>query len=277
MENIQSKIAKIYTKKTENRHPFHLVDPSPWPLFGSISALSLTFGGVMYMHNYQGGGFLFTTGFFCILYTMYLWWRDIIREGTFEGQHTQEVKNGLKLGFQLFIVSEIMLFFAFFWAFFDASIKPSFAIGGVWPPEGIEPLNPWGIPLLNTVILLSSGATVTWAHNAMLWGSKKSTQQALGLTIFLAFIFTCLQVYEYIYCPFSMSSSVFGSVFFLATGFHGLHVCIGTIFLFINFLRISKNHFTKQHHIGFETAIWYWHFVDIVWVFLFVAIYWWGS
>ncbi len=277
MENILLKILKVYTKKTENRHPFHLVDPSPWPLFGSISALSLTFGGVMYMHNYQGGGFLSFCGFFGIIYTMFLWWRDIIREGTFEGQHTEEVQNGLKLGFQLFIVSEIMFFFAFFWGFFDASIKPSFAIGGVWPPEGIDPLNPWGIPLLNTVILLSSGATVTWAHNSLLWGAKSSTQQALALTIFLAFIFTCLQVYEYIYCPFSISSSVFGSIFFLATGFHGLHVCIGTIFLFINLLRLSRNHFTKEHHIGFETAIWYWHFVDIVWLFLFVAIYWWGS
>jgi len=174
---------------------------------------------------------------------MFLWWRDIIREGTFEGQHTEEVQHGLKLGFQLFIVSEVMFFFAFFWGFFDASIKPSYAIGGVWPPEGIDPLNPWGIPLLNTVILLSSGVTVTWAHNSMLWGSKKDTQLALVLTIFLAFIFTCLQVYEYIYCPFSISSSVFGSIFFLATGFHGLHVFIGTIFLFVNFLRLSKKPF----------------------------------
>lgn len=257
------------------RHPFHLVDPSPWPLCASIGSFGLTFGGVMYMHGY--GSFFMIVGFVLVLFTMYIWWRDIIREATFEGQHTKAVQHGLRLGVLLFIASEVMFFLAFFWAFFDASLKPSFAIGGVWPPDGIETINPWGVPLLNTVILLSSGATVTWSHHAILAGAKRSAELGLSFTIVLALVFTGLQYFEYVYAPFGISDGVYGATFFMATGFHGLHVLVGTTFLFICLIRLNRNHFTINHHFGFEAAAWYWHFVDVVWLFLFVTIYWWGS
>jgi len=265
-------------KKFNNqRHPYHLVDPSPWPLCASLGAFGLTFGGVMYMHNYSGGFFLMTTGFLTVLFNMYIWWRDIIREATFEGQHTAPVQEGLRMGMLLFIASEVMFFLAFFWAFFDASIKPAPVLGGVWPPDGLETLSPWGIPLLNTVVLLTSGATVTWAHHAIVAGARRSAIIGLIFTIALAAFFTALQAFEYINAPFGISDGVYGSTFFLATGFHGLHVFVGTIFLTVCLFRLTLNHFTREHHFGFEAAAWYWHFVDVVWLFLFVTVYWWGS
>ena len=267
----------ILVKRNRQRHPFHLVEPSPWPFVGSFGALSLTFGGVMYMHNYSGGWTLFLSGFLTILFVMYSWWRDIIREGTFEGQHTFVVQKGLRMGMLLFIVSEIMFFFAFFWAFFHSSFNPSPAIGGVWPPAFMTILDPWKVPLLNTVILLTSGATVTWAHHAIVWGSKSNASIALVYTVLLATVFTALQVYEYVTAPFSISDSVFGSTFYMATGFHGFHVFVGTCFLAVCLGRLYFNHFTREHHFGFEAAAWYWHFVDVVWLFLFLTIYWWGS
>jgi|TARA_Y100000991_G_scaffold156970_2_gene119636 cytochrome c oxidase subunit 3 len=276
---LQITLSKMNSNLLQNnqRHPYHLVDPSPWPLSGALGGFALTFGGVMFMHGYSGGWSLFCLGFLTILYTMYVWWRDIVREGTFEGQHTYMVQQGLRQGVLLFIVSEIMFFFAFFWAFFDASIKPAIVLGGVWPPDGLEILNPWGVPLLNTVILLTSGATVTWAHHGIVAGAKKSSQIGLFLTIILAAIFTGLQVLEYLESPFTISDGVYGSTFFMATGFHGFHVFIGTCFLTVCLLRLNLNHFTREHHFGFEAAAWYWHFVDVVWLFLFVTVYWWGS
>jgi len=259
------------------KHPFHLVDPSPWPLVGAASALCSTGGGVLYMHNYSGGGFLLTFGQFLLFYTMYVWWRDIVREATFEGQHTQQVQAGLRMGVILFIVSEIMFFFAFFWAFFHSSLSPVPEIGCVWPPESIEVFNPWQIPFLNTVILLSSGATVTWAHHAIVAGSRRDALLGLFGTLVLALLFTCLQGYEYVNAGFTISDGIYGSCFYMATGFHGFHVIVGTCALFVSTCRLYAHHFTREHHFGFEAAAWYWHFVDVVWLFLFVAIYWWGG
>ena len=264
-------------KKITHNHPFHLVDPSPWPFAMSMAAMFTTFGAVMYMHSYTGGGRLLFLGFSLVLFVIYLWFRDIVREATFEGQHTSVVQRGLRLGIILFIVSEIIFFFAFFWAFFHSALAPVYQIGGVWPPEAIQTISPWGIPLLNTLLLLTSGCTVTWAHHAIVAGGKKSALIALGLTIVLAVIFTGLQAFEYVTAPFSISDGIYGSTFYLATGFHGFHVIVGTIFLAVGVLRLSADHFSRQHHFGFEAAAWYWHFVDVVWLFLFVTIYWWGS
>jgi len=258
-------------------HPFHLVDPSPWPMFSGLSALMLTFGFVMYMHGYNKGFFLFSWGFFMTVVIMSLWWRDIIREATFEGQHTKKVQSGLKMGVLLFIVSEVMFFFGFFWAFFHVSLNPSIFIGGVWPPAFITVINPWKLPLLNTLLLITSGATVTVAHHAVIWGSKKIAFTALMSTIGLATIFTFIQLIEYFNAPFSIYSSVYGSIFFMLTGFHGFHVLIGTIFLTVCLVRLYFNHFTREHHIGLESAIWYWHFVDVVWLLLYFFLYCWGS
>jgi cytochrome c oxidase subunit 3 len=259
------------------KHPFHLVDPSPWPLFASFACLATTAGGVMYMHAYLGGGVLLTVGLMMIFYSMFVWWRDVIRESTFQGHHTTPVQLGLRYGMILFIASEVMFFLAFFWAFFHSSLAPTVELGAVWPPKGITVLDPWEIPFLNTIILLTSGAAVTWAHHAILAGYRKEGITGLGITILLAVIFTGFQAFEYIEAPFTISDGVYGSTFYLSTGFHGLHVIIGTIFLFICLLRLQKGHFTKLHHFGFEAAAWYWHMVDVIWLFLFVSIYYWGG
>jgi len=227
------------------KHPFHLVDPSPWPLFAAFSAFFTTSGGVMYMHSYQGGGFVLSFGFFMVLYSMFVWWRDVVRESTFEGLHTQAVQVGLRYGMILFIVSEIMFFLAFFWAFFHSSLAPTVEIGAIWPPKGIQVLNPWEIPFLNTIILLSSGASITWAHHAILAGDRQQAIAGLGLTILLAVIFTGFQAYEYLEAPFTISDGIYGSTFYMSTGFHGFHVIVGTLFLTVCFYRLYKFHFTK--------------------------------
>jgi cytochrome c oxidase subunit 3 len=270
-------LLSLSLSKNNQKHPFHLVDPSPWPLLAACGGMITTIGGVLYMHNYVGGGSLLLVGMSTIVYVMFTWWRDIIREGTFEGQHTAAVKEGLQMGVILFIVSEVMFFVAFFWAFFHSSLSPSWEIGGVWPPKAIEVMSPWGIPLLNTVILLTSGATVTWCHEAILYNKREDAIASLVYTVILAVYFTSFQVYEYFHAGFTMSDSVYGSVFYIATGFHGFHVFVGTCFLTVCLVRLVKYHFTTEHHLGFEAAAWYWHFVDVVWLFLFVTIYWWGG
>jgi cytochrome c oxidase subunit 3 len=265
----------FYYLKT--KHSFHLVDPSPWPLIASLGAFMLTIGGVLYMHKFQDGFNLFLTGLLVIFYVMFTWWRDIIREATFENQHSFAVQRGLRLGMILFIVSEIMFFFAFFWAFFHSSLAPVFNIGSVWPPTFIVPIQTFEIPLTNTCLLLTSGATVTWAHHSIVAREKKNAIEALIITVIIACLFTGFQTIEYFVAPFSINDGIFGSCFYLATGFHGFHVFIGTIALLIALIRIILNHFTNTHHFGFESAAWYWHFVDVVWLFLFITIYWWGG
>jgi heme/copper-type cytochrome/quinol oxidase subunit 3 len=259
------------------KHPFHLVDPSPWPLVASTAALLVTSGSVGMFHGYSGSGSISRFGFSRLIFSMIVWWRDIIREGTFEGQHTSMVQLGLRFGMLRFIVSEVMFFFAFFWAFFWSALSPTPEIGSVWPPQGIEVLSAWEVPLLNTIILLSSGASVTWAHHAIVAGERDSAIQGLIVTVVLAMVFTALQGFEYVNAGFTISDSVFGSTFYMATGFHGFHVFIGTCFLAVCLARLVYNHFTQQHHFGFEAAAWYWHFVDVVWLFLFISVYWWGG
>ncbi|CAI8594985.1 unnamed protein product [Vicia faba] len=259
------------------RHSYHLVDPSPWPISGSLGALATTVGGVMYMHSFQGGATLLSLGLIFILYTMFVWWRDVLRESTLEGHHTKVVQLGPQYGSISFIVSEVMFLFAFFRASSHSSLAPTVEIGGIWPPKGIGVLDPREIPFLNTPILLSSGAAVTWAHHAILAGKEKRAVYALVATVSLALVFTGFQGMEYYQAPFTISDSIYGSTFFLATGFHGFHVIIGTLFLIICGIRQYLGQMTKEHHVGFEAAAWYWHFVDVVRLFPFVFIYWWGG
>ena len=273
MKNLKN----YFLNHIRTKHSFHLVDPSPWPILGSVGAFSTTVGGVLFMHKFSGGWFLFLTGFSIILFTMFAWWQDIIREATFEDCHTVTVQRGLRLGVILFIVSEVMFFFGFFWAFFHSSIAPVHNIGSVWPPKAISVLNTFTVPLTNTFFLLSSGATVTWAHHSVLARGRRHAIISLILTLVFATLFTMLQVFEYQNAPFSISDGIYGSCFFMLTGFHGAHVAVGTIALLVSLIRLILHHLTNTQHLGFEAAIWYWHFVDVVWLFLFVSVYWWGN
>nr|YP_009918085.1 cytochrome c oxidase subunit III [Serratella sp. Yunnan-2018]QLP88987.1 cytochrome c oxidase subunit III [Serratella sp. Yunnan-2018] len=258
-----------------NNHPFHLVDQSPWPLTGAIGAMSTLSGLVQWFHFYNTN--LLFLGLTITLLTMIQWWRDVTREGTFQGLHTHIVTLGLRWGMILFIVSEVFFFISFFWAFFHSSLSPTIELGSIWPPMGISPFNPLQIPLLNTAILLASGVTVTWAHHALMEGNYSQGLQGLFFTVLLGVYFTILQGYEYMEAPFCIADAVYGSSFFMATGFHGLHVIIGTTFLAACLYRHYFEHFSPNHHFGFEAAAWYWHFVDVVWLFLYISIYWWGS
>jgi cytochrome c oxidase subunit III len=277
------------------QHDYHIIDPSPWPFLGALGALIMAIGGVAWMQMMKGGAlplfglnlanpWIFFIGLAIVLYTMFAWWSDTIREAH-EGHHTQVVSIHLRYGMIMFIASEVMFFVAWFWAFFDASLYSGEAIqasrvaytGGVWPPKGIEVLDPLHLPLYNTIILLLSGTTVTWAHHALLHGDRKGLVNGLILTVGLGMIFTSVQAYEYAHAPFTFKDSLYGATFFMATGFHGFHVLIGTIFLAVCLFRAMKGHFTPQQHFGFEAAAWYWHFVDVVWLFLFACVYVWAS
>ena len=260
--------------KIHTNHPFHLVDVRPWPLTGAIGAITITSGIIMWFH--QNNINLFILGNIITLLTIIQWWRDITREGTFQGKHTIIVTIGLKIGIILFIVSEIIFFISFFWGFFHRRLSPTIEIGSTWPPRGIRTFDPIKIPLLNTIILLCSGITVTWAHHSLIKGDHSQTTQRLIFTVILGLYFTMLQGYEYYESRFTIRDSIYGSCFFIATGFHGIHVIIGTTFLLLCLIRHVNKHFSKKHHFGFEAAAWYWHFVDVVWLFLYISIYWWG-
>ena len=277
------------------QHDYHIIDPSPWPALGSLGALTMAFGAVAYMQYLKGnefhllginiaGPWLLLIGLLIVLYTMFAWWSDTIKEAH-EGHHTRVVSLHLRYGMIMFIASEVMFFVAWFWAFFDASLYPGDAeqvaraayTGGHWPPKGIEVLDPFHLPLYNTIILLLSGTTVTWAHHALLHDDRKGLVWGLSITVALGVLFSFVQAYEYIHAPFGFKDSIYGATFFMATGFHGFHVIIGTIFLSVCLLRSMRGDFTPKQHFGFEAAAWYWHFVDVVWLFLFACIYVWAS
>ena len=258
-----------------NKHPYHLVDPSPWPLVASLSAGLLVFGIILFaQHNVH---WVFGVGLLGVLVSMFFWFRDIIRESRQPGVHNPIVRIGLRYGMVLFIASEVMFFVAFFWAYFHFYLYPEHVSGAakaIWPPAGIHTFDPLGLPLLNTMILLLSGCTVTWAHHALIEGDRKGMLQGLGLTVLLGLSFSFFQFYEYAEAPFSFhGGGIYPSVFFMATGFHGFHVIVGTIFLAVCWFRARRGDFTPERHFGFEAAAWYWHFVDVVWLFLFVAVY----
>jgi cytochrome c oxidase subunit III len=267
-------------------HDYHLVDPSPWPAVGAVSAFVLAYGLILWMHHVVSVAWLiFAIGALGVVVTMVGWWHDVIREAEFQHLHTRVVQISHRYGMILFIASEVMFFVAWFWAYFSTALFPTDVhqvardayLGGVWPPKGIETFDPWHLPLLNTLILLTSGTTVTWAHHALLENDRRGLKWGLVCTILLGVSFTCVQAYEYSHAHFAYSGNIYGATFFMATGFHGAHVIIGTIFLTVCLGRAVAGQFTPKQHIGFEFAAWYWHFVDVVWLFLFACIYVWGA
>jgi len=278
-------------------HDYHILNPSPWPIIGSIGAFMMAIGAVAMMQWNKGnplyipgtdtdiGGWgLFAVGTIVILGTMVGWWIDTVHE-SLKGDHTPVVKLHLRYGMILFIASEVMFFVAWFWAYFDVALFPAptdfplraDATGGHWPPDSIETFDPWHLPLFNTFILLLSGTTVTWAHHAMLENDREGLRLGLVCTVALGALFSLVQVYEYSHAAFAFDGNIYGATFFMATGFHGFHVFVGTVFLAVCLSRAYRNHFTADRHFGFEAAAWYWHFVDVVWLFLFVAVYAWGA
>lgn len=256
-------------------HTFHLVEARPWPLIGSLRVGLITSGSVLFF--YQGNTTVIALGLIATILVAGQWWRDISREASFQGYHTLVVEWNIRWGMALFITSEIMFFFSFFWAYFHRSLAPCLEIGLVWPPVGVQGFNPFSVPLLNTTILLCSGLTVTWAHHSILSGDHYEAIVRLAVTIILGVYFTFIQAYEYIEAYFTFADSVYGSCFFIATGFHGIHVLVGTTYLLVCLYRLTRGQLSVNHHFGFEAAAWYWHFVDVVWIFLFVRVYWWGA
>jgi cytochrome c oxidase subunit 3 len=270
----------------EPQHDYHLVNPSPWPAIGSVSAFVAAVGAILWMHHMVGyAPLILGAGVIGIAYTMFGWWRDVIHEAEFEGDHTRVVQISHRYGMILFIASEVMFFVAWFWAYFNTALFPDefrdvariAYTSGVWPPKGVETFDPWHLPLLNTLILLTSGTTVTWAHHALLENDRKGLVWGLTLTVALGLSFTCVQAWEYAHALFHYSGNIYGATFFMATGFHGAHVIIGSIFLIVCLFRAKAGQFTPTQHLGFEFAAWYWHFVDVVWLFLFACIYVWGG
>jgi len=265
------------TRSKFQGHPFHLVSPSPWPIYTSFALLTLTTAGVLSMHGFSDASNFLIFAIILVISSMSFWFRDVISEATYLGNHTLAVQRGLNMGVALFIVSEALFFLAIFWAFFHSALSPTVELGAQWPPMGIEAINPFELPLLNTVILLSSGVTVTYAHHSLIQGNRNGALYGLLFTISLAVIFTGLQGIEYTVSSFTFSDGAFGSCFYFGTGFHGLHVMIGTAFLTVGLWRVLAYHLTSMHHLGLESGILYWHFVDVVWLFLFISIYYWGS
>nr|AIW06390.1 cytochrome c oxidase subunit III [Ichneumonidae sp. MT-2014] len=256
-----------------HNHPYHMVSISPWPLMSSVSLMIFLSGSIKYLHESNNN--LLIMGIMSLIICMTQWWRDVIRESTFQGMHNSFVMKLMQMGMIMFIISEIFFFISMFWAFFHFSLSPSIEIGSKWPPLMIKMFNPLMTPLLNTIVLLSSGLTITWTHYSLIEGNKNNTLKGIFSTIIFSIYFTSLQFQEYSEAPFSLADSSYGSIFFLLTGFHGIHVIIGTLFIIISMYRIYYNHYSTFHHFGFEASAWYWHFVDVIWLFVYLIIYWW--
>ncbi len=269
----------------EKNHDYHIIAPSIWPFLGAMSAFVMLFGAVLWFHDYTP--LIAVVGLLGVLYVMYGWWSEVVAESQ-AGDHTPVVSIGLRYGVIMFIASEVAFFSAWFWSFFKHAIYPmadvatkttatAYGADGVWPPVGIETFDPWHLPLINTLILLCSGCAATWAHHAVQEGDRDGLKWGLLIAVLLGVLFTVTQAYEYSHAAFGFAGNIYGANFYMATGFHGFHVIVGTIFLAVCYIRALKGHFTPEKHIGFEAAVWYWHFVDVVWLFLFMAVYIWGA
>ncbi|ODT69083.1 MAG: cytochrome B562 [Pelagibacterium sp. SCN 63-23] len=267
----------------EKNHDYHMVEPSPWPFVMSVSVFVMVIGGIAWMQAWTP--WVFFIGLAGVLYTFYAWWADVVKEANNGVDHTPVVQMHHRYGMMLFIASEVMFFVAWFWAYFDGFFRNDDVeqytrfetTGGQFPAMGIELFDPFHLPLFNTLILLTSGTTVTWAHHALLEGDRKGLRWGLALTVALGVLFSIVQAIEYTNAGFSFTGNLYGATFVMATGFHGFHVLIGTIFLAVCLIRAERGDFTPQRHLGFEFAAWYWHFVDVVWLFLFASIYVWGA
>jgi len=258
----------------KNEFEYHIVDIRPWPLKDGRLIFFTIISIIIFFNSHSS--FPLILGVVILLYFTFQWWRDIRREASFQGLHPLKIYDNIKIGIILFILSEIIFFFSFFWAFFHSRLSPDLELGLFWPPYGVVPFNPLQIPLLNTIILVISGSIITLSHFSLLKGRIINAKLRLGLTIILGVYFSILQGYEYIERVFNLRDSVFGAVFFVATGFHGLHVLVGTSIIVFILYRIIIKHFRDLHCFGFEARAWYWHFVDVVWLFLFRFIYWWA-
>lgn len=256
-----------------HNHPFHIVTLSPWPLLRSLNLIIILTGLVKWFHLNSIN--LFILRLLSLIINSFSWWRDIIRERTYQGCHTLNVEILLRLGIILFITSEVFFFLRFFWAFFHISLSPNIEIGGIYPPINIKLFPPIDTPLLNTIILLTSGISITWRHWRILNKSLKERKLSLILTSTLGIYFSYLQFSEYSEASFCINDSSFGGIFFIITGFHGIHVIIGTLFITISIYRLNSLQFSNKHHFGFEASSWYWHFVDVIWLFVYIFLYWW--
>ena len=263
------------TLAANQKHPYHLVDQSAWPLVIALGVFLWALGAALFVHEH--GPWTLLAGLALVLYALFGWWRDVINEAVVQKKHNSVVQRGLRYGMVLFIATEILLFGGFFWGYFDASLFPSKAIGGIWPPAAIHHIDPFKIPYLNTLLLLLSATSLTWSHAALLDNKRKESSKGLMITIALGLLFSLVQVYEFVEAPFKFQDGIYASNFYMLTGFHGAHVLIGTGFLAVCWYRLKQGHFTPTHHLGFEAAAWYWHFVDVVWLFLFVFLYWLGA
>ena len=261
-------------------HDYHILPPDIVPLIATIGAFGLTTGMALFMHKVPAGKYVLLAAAAVLIAALFQWFTKIVREAH-AGDHTPVVQLHQRYGMILFIASEVMFFVGWFWAFFDFSLFPSHlaaVIGGQWPPKELEAvLDPLDLPLLNTLILLCSGTTVTWAHHALIHGDREGLKTGLWLTIALGLLFTSIQAFEYFHAPFPFGTNTYGSAFYMATGFHGFHVIMGTVMLIVCLKRAYNGDFTPRQHFGFEAAAWYWHFVDVVWLFLFACIYIWGN
>jgi len=301
---------KTINEAKNQQHPFHVLGSSRLPIFIAAFVGSLAISVIVKLQNVSKLSQFLSIGediiqpFFAlplcllnqeipdeatdnrimqllalILLTLWAWGRELVREATHEGYHTLNVVTGLKYGMLLFLASEAMLFFPFFWAFFHASLSPAVTIGGIWPPEGIrleETLDAFMLPLVNTVVLLTSGVALVAAHRAILAGCRPVVLNGLYIAISLGILFSWLQYLEYGLAHYTINDGLYGSTFFMLTGLHGFHVLVGTCLLLIAYWRAVQNHFSRQHHALFEFAAWYWHFVDVVWLFVFAFVYCWG-
>ena len=268
------------SKKNKFRHPFHIVTPSPWPFFTSVLLATLATNTVLYLHNFTCGGVMTLISFIGVSFCLFLWWSDVILESFYMARHTKIVQRSLRIGMYLFLTTELLFFIGFFWAFFHSALCPVIQIGCIWPPKGIKVIDCWSLPLFNTYLLLASGFYATIAHKLSKVGVEWYPQlitRCLTQAILLGVIFTSIQLYEYITAPFDFSDGIYGSVFYITTGFHGMHVIVGTIFLIVALTRLCDKQLYGRYFFNIEGAVWYWHFVDVIWIFLFLTLYIWGS